>query len=127
MVVCLLSALQYHELTTQWPRAVWVARSQGAWAPEEPPVALRLVRMSGPALREGVEEHVVEKVPVKIFGPAKTVADCFKFRNKIGLDVAIEALRDYHRQQAGTMDELWHFADVCRVRTVIKPYMEAIV
>jgi len=127
VVVCLLSALQYHELTTQWPRAVWVARDQGAWEPADPPVALQLVRMSGPALHEGVEEHVIEHVPVKIFGPAKTVADCFKFRNKIGLDVAIEALRDYHRQQAGTMDELWHFATVCRVTTVIKPYMEAII
>jgi predicted transcriptional regulator of viral defense system len=126
-VVCLLSALQYHELTTQWPRAVWVARDQGAWTPEEPPVSLRLVRMSGPALHEGIEEHVIEKVPVKIFGPAKTVADCFKFRSKIGLEVAIEALRDFHRQQTGTMDALWHFAKVCRVTTVIKPYMEAIV
>ena len=125
-VVCLLSALQYHGLTTQWPRAVWVARDQGAWEPTDPPVALRLVRMSGPALREGVEEHVIEHVPVKIFDPAKTVADCFKFRNKIGLDVAIEALQDYYRQQAGTMDELWRFAEICRVTRVIRPYMEAI-
>jgi predicted transcriptional regulator of viral defense system len=86
---------------------------------------LRIVRFSGRALTEGVEVHEIEGVRVRVYGPAKTVADCFKYRNKIGLDVALEALRDYRRQHPAGMDELWHFAHICRVSNVMRPYLEA--
>ena len=87
---------------------------------------LRIVRMSGKALTEGVEQHQIEGVSVKIYNPAKTVADCFKYRNKVGLDVALEALRDYRRQHRAGMDELWYFANTCRVAKVMQPYLEAL-
>ena len=89
-------------------------------------VSLRTVRMSGAAYIEGIAEHDVEGVSVPIYTPAKTVADCFKFRNKIGLDIAIEALRDYVKN-GGSVDELWDYRDVCRVQTVIRPYLDTIV
>ena len=126
-VLCLLSALRFHDLTTQNPHEVWMAIGHKDRKPVMEHLALRIVRMSGPARREGIEKHTVEKVPVKVYSPAKTVADCFKFRSKIGLDVAIEALRDYHEKRVGSMDELWHYADTCRVQSVIRPYMEAVV
>lgn len=124
-VICLLSALRFHELTTQAPFEVWMAIGQKAWRPrvEYPP--LRIVRFSGAALREGVEEHVVEGVPVSVFSPAKTVADCFKYRNKVGLDVAIEALRECLRARRCSRDDLWYYGRVCRVHNVIRPYLEA--
>jgi hypothetical protein len=84
------------------------------------------MHLSGHALTSGVEEHRIEGVPVRVFNPAKTVADCFKFRNKIGLDVALEALRDYRRKHRSGMDELWRFAKVCRVTVVMRPYLEAL-
>jgi predicted transcriptional regulator of viral defense system len=124
-VVCLLSALRFHELTTQAPFEVWMAIAEKAWRPriEYPP--LRIFRFSGGALDEGVEKHVVEGVSISVFSPAKTVADCFKYRNKIGLDVAIEALRECLRDRRCSMDDLWHYAGVCRVRNVMRPYLEA--
>ena len=82
--------------------------------------------MSGKALTEGVEQHQIEGVSVKIYNPAKTVADCFKYRNKVGLDVALEALRDYRQKYRGGMDELWRYAKICRVERVIRPYLEAL-
>lgn len=124
--ICLLSALEFHDLTTQSPFDVWVAIGHKDRTPSLDAVSLRVVRMSGEAQNEGIEEHEVEGVTVPVYSPAKTVADCFKFRNRIGLDVAIAALRDYTRD-GESMDELWYFADVCRVRTVIRPYMEAVV
>jgi predicted transcriptional regulator of viral defense system len=126
-VICLLSALRVHGLTTQNPFDVWMAIGHKDREPTVDHLSLRVVRMSGAARTEGVEDHEIEGVSVPVYGPAKTVADCFKFRTTVGTDVAIEALRDFHRKRAGTMDELWHYADICRVRTVIKPYMEAIV
>ena len=87
---------------------------------------LRFVRFSVRALESGVEEHSIEGVLVRVYNPAKTVADCFKFRNKIGLDVALEALRDCRRQRICTNDDLWHYAKICRMTNVMKPYMEAI-
>ena len=84
------------------------------------------MRFSGPALTEGVEEVLIEGVTVKIYNPAKTVADCFKYRHKIGLDVAIEALKDCRQQQKCTVTELWHYAEICRVTAVIKPYLEVL-
>ena len=126
-VVCLLSALQFHGLTTQIPHEVWLAINRKAWRPNEPRLPMRIIRYSGPALETGIEEHRIENVPVKIYNPAKTVADCFKYRNKIGLDVALEALRDCRRQRKCTNDELWHYAKICRVANVMKPYLEAVV
>ena len=125
-VVCLLSALRFHGLTTQNPFEVWMAIDRRAWRPrvEHPP--LRLFHLSGPALREGVEEHDVGGVAVRVFSAAKTVADCFKFRNKIGADVAVEALRDYRRLHPKRLEAVWRFAEVDRVTRVILPYMEAV-
>lgn len=125
-VVCLLSALSFHELTTQAPFEVWLAIGEKAWRPrlEYPP--LRVVHFSKTALNAGVEEHQLEGVNVHVYSPAKTVADCFKYRNKIGLDVAIEALRECRRARHCTMDDLWHYAAICRVRNVMRPYLESL-
>lgn len=125
-VVCLLSALRFHDLTTQLPHEVWLAIGEKAWQPrvENPP--LRIVRFSSATLAAGVEEHDIEGVTVHVFTPAKTVADCFKYRNKIGLDVAIEALRECWRSRRCTMDELWEYSKVCRVQNVMRPYLESI-
>ena len=124
-VVCLLSALRFHGLTTQSPHEVWLAIGSKAWRPLVDRPTLRLARFSAPALEAGVEEHSIEGVIVHVYNPAKTVADCFKYRNKIGLDVALEALRDCRRQRRCTNDELWHYAKICRVANVMRPYMEA--
>ena len=126
-VVCLLSALRFHELTTQAPFEVWMAIETHARRPQVDAIPIRFVYMSGDAFRQGVEHHRIEGVSVPIYGMAKTVADCFKFRNKIGLDVAIEALRDYRRSPHFDVDELWRFAKICRVAGVMRPYLEAIV
>ena len=126
-VVCLLSALQFHDLTTQAPFQVWLAIDRKAWLPKEPQLPIRIVRFSGPALEEGIEEHIIEGVSVKVYNPAKTVADCFKYRNKIGLDVAMESLRECLRERKCKFDQLWEYAKVCRVSKIMKPYMEAMV
>ena len=125
-VLCLLSALRFHGLTTQAPSEIWLAIAWKARAPKKDTQPLRIVRMSGKALTEGVEQHQIEGVSVKIYNPAKTVADCFKYRNKVGLDAALEALRDYRRKHRGGMDELWRFAKICRVARVMRPYLEAL-
>jgi predicted transcriptional regulator of viral defense system len=122
--VCLLSALQYHGLTTQTPHEVWMLLASKDWAPRNPPVAIKVVRASGEALTAGVERHAIERVPVPVTVPAKTVADCFKYRNKIGLDVAIEALKDCLRLRRATAGELWRYAAICRVQNVMRPYIE---
>jgi len=126
-VICLLSALRFHDLTTQSPFEIWMAIDVKARAPKEEIIPLRIVRFSGKALTAGVETHSIEGVKVRVYNPAKTVADCFKYRNKIGLDVAIEALRDCWRKKAATSDEIWHYAKVCRVSRVIRPYLESLV
>jgi predicted transcriptional regulator of viral defense system len=125
-ILCLLSALNFHGLTTQNPHEVWVALDHKAWPPQLDAVRLRLVRFSGAALHEGVEEHRIEGVPLKVYNPAKTVADCFKFRHKVGLDVALEALRETWRARRATMDEFHHYARVCRVSNVMQPYLESL-
>ena len=124
-VICLLSALRLHGLTTQMPPAVWMAIDVKARRPGAAGPPLEVVRMSGPAFTQGIEERVLEGVRVRLYDPAKTVADCFKFRNKIGLDVALEALREYRRQNR-SLDELRRLARVCRVERVIRPYLEAL-
>src|SRR2546425_3941340 len=125
-VICLLSALRFHGLTTQNPSEVWLALDWKARAPKNGKLPLRIVRMSGKAFTEGLEEHQIETVNVRVYKPAKTVADCFKYRNKIGLDVALEALREYRRRYRGGMDELWSYAHICRVARVMRPYLEAL-
>ncbi len=125
-VVCLLSALQFHQLTTQLPREVWLAVDRRAWKPVSDGPPLRIVKFSGRALTEGVEQHRIEGTLVPIYCPAKTIADCFKYRNKIGLDVALEALRDGWRERKATMDDLWRYAKVCRVANVMRPYLQSV-
>lgn len=125
-VVCLLSALRFHDLTTQAPFEVWLAIENKALAPRLDYPPLRIVRFSGPALTEGVEEHLVDGVTVRVTEVAKTVADCFKYRNKIGLDVALEALREAWRTKRMTSDDLWYYAKVCRVANVMRPYLDSL-
>jgi predicted transcriptional regulator of viral defense system len=126
-VICLLSALQFHELTTQAPFEVWMAIGEKDRMPRVDSPPLRLVRFSGVALTNGVQKQAIEGVTVRVYGPAKTVADCFKYRNKVGIEVAIEALRDCLRQRKATSDELWEAAKVCRMTNVMRPYLEATV
>lgn len=125
-VLCLLSALVFHSLTTQNPASVWIALGRGARKPALTSPSLKVVRLSGPSLTAGIEQHRVEGVPVRVYSAAKTVADCFKFRNKIGLDVAMEALKDCVRQKKARVDEIYHYAKICRVSKVILPYMESL-
>ncbi len=125
-VVCLLSALRVHGLTTQSPHQVWLALPKHSWQPGATGLPLRFCWFSGPALTEGVESRHMEGVTVKVYSPAKTVADCFKYRRKIGLDVALEALSEARRERRCTVDEIMHFARICRVANVIRPYLEAL-
>lgn len=125
-VVCLLSALRVHGIGTQAPFEVWLAIPPHTSIPRLDQPALRVVRMSGPALTDGIEPIEIDGVQVPVFNAAKTVADCFKYRNKIGLDVALEALRDGWVQRRLTMDALWHYAAVNRVANVMRPYLESV-
>jgi predicted transcriptional regulator of viral defense system len=125
-LVCLLSALAFHGLTTQAPFEVWIAVDNKARAPQMPYPPLRIARFSGSALTEGVELHNIEGVPVKITSVPKTIADCFKYRNKIGLDVAMEALKEAWSAKRVSMDELWHYGQICRVQNVMRPYLEGL-
>ena len=127
VVFCLLTALRFHEMTTQSPFEVWIAIANNEHPPrlDDPP--LRTVRFSDSSLRYGVDVRTVEGVALRITSPAKTVADCFKFRNKVGLDVALDALRDALRERKATADELWRCARVNRVANVMRPYLEATV
>jgi predicted transcriptional regulator of viral defense system len=125
-VICLLSALRFHELTTQSPSEVWMAIGERARSPKLDNPQLRIVRFSTQTLGFGVVTHSVEGVTLPVFNPAKTVADCFKFRNKIGMDVALEALRECYREKKVSMNELWEAAKVCRVANVMKPYLESL-
>lgn len=125
-VVCLLSALRFHGIGTQLPHAVWMALEEKAWQPRVDHPPLRIVRFSGTAWTYGVERHVVEGVPVRVYSPAKTVADCFKYRNKIGVDVAVEALRETLRDRRATPDELMRAAAACRMSRVMTPYLQAL-
>lgn len=125
-VICLLSALAFHEIGTQLPSDVWIARGRGTWDPRVDYPPIRVVRFSGEALVAGVETHTLEGRKVKIYGIAKTIADCFKFRNKIGLDVALEALTDAWRHRRFRMDELDRYSRICRVQNIMRPYLEAL-
>jgi predicted transcriptional regulator of viral defense system len=125
-IVCLLSALRVHNLTTQSPFEVWLAIPNKARAPKLAYPPLRIVRFSGAALTEGIEDHQIDGVTVRVTSVERTVADCFKFRNKIGVDVAMEALREAWMGKRVHMDELWRCATLCRVANVMRPYMESL-
>lgn len=125
-VVCLVSALAFHQLTDQLPRQVWIAIGQKDWAPKGHGVPVRLVRFTDRLLTEGIEFHTIEGVPVKVFGVAKTIADCFRYRNKIGLSVAIEGLQEALRQRKTTPSEMFRQAERGAIATVIRPYLEAL-
>jgi predicted transcriptional regulator of viral defense system len=126
-VICLISALAYHQLTTQIPHEVHVALPIDAEKPrlEYPP--LRFFWLSRKSYSAGIEIHELDGISVKIYGIEKTIADCFKFRNKIGLDVALEALRDYRNREGFNIETLLYYARIIRVERIIKPYLEAIV
>jgi predicted transcriptional regulator of viral defense system len=125
-VICLLSALSFHGVGTQLPADVWLAIHRRARRPALRYPRLRVVRFGGKALEEGVETHRIEGQSVRIYGVAKTLADLFKYRNKIGMDVVLEALRDAWRNRRFTMDDIDHYARVCRVERVMRPYLESL-
>ena len=125
-VICLISALAFHELTTQVPHQVHIAVGRDSRIPriDYPPV--RVFRFSERTFRAGIEFHRVDNVTVRVYGPEKTVADCFKYRNKIGLDTAVEALQLYQGRRRARLDELLRFAGLCRVKNIMRPYLEAL-
>ncbi|MCK9214888.1 MAG: type IV toxin-antitoxin system AbiEi family antitoxin domain-containing protein [Rhodoferax sp.] len=126
-VLCLLSALQFHGIGTQMPHEVWVALPQGTQTPALDYPKLRITRLRGTAYSEGIETVTEHGAPIRVYSVAKTVTDCFKFRNKIGLDVALEALKDAWNKRKITMSEITHFAKINRVEKVMQPYLEAVV
>ena len=125
-VFCLLTALQFHELTTHIPRKVWIAKPKGSHVPKLAYPPLHMVQFTGAAFTEGIEVVYQDSVPLRMYSVAKTIADCFKHRNKIGIDVALEALKVSRSEDKASVDELWHFAKICRVANVMRPYMEMI-
>lgn len=125
-VFCLLTALQFHELTTQLPRQVWIAMPRGSHVPRIAYPPIKMVQMTGDAYAEGIETVERDGVNLRVYGVAKTVADCFKHRNKVGLDVALEALKDVRAKRRATTDDLWCYAKICRVANIMRPYLEAL-
>lgn len=125
-VICLLTALRFHGLGTQNPKKVWLAIDRKAALPRLKYPPLRIVRFAKPAMTQGVEERRIQGVSVRLTSPARTVVDCFKYRNKIGLDVALEALRACRRRKDCKLDEIWKYATLQRVARVMKPYLEAL-
>jgi predicted transcriptional regulator of viral defense system len=125
-IICLLSALRFHGIGTQAPHEVWLALDRKARKPTSLPARVRIVRFSGAMLTYGVETHAILDVPVRVTSPARTVVDCFRYRSKLGIDVALEALRDAVRSRKATVDEIMRAAGVCRARTVVKTYLEAL-
>jgi predicted transcriptional regulator of viral defense system len=125
-VFCLLTALQFHGLTTQLPRQVWIALPRGSHTPRIDYPPLKMVQYATQSFQAGIEIHTREGTEIRVYSAAKTVADCFKHRQRVGLDVALEALRDAWTQRKVSADDLWHFASLNRVANVMRPYMEAI-
>jgi predicted transcriptional regulator of viral defense system len=125
-VICLLSALRFHHLTTENPAEVWIALPKGSRPPRSGKAKLRVLRFSDPMMSEGIEKHVIEGVSVQVYSIAKTVVDCFRFRHRIGVNVAVEALRDAWQSKRTTGDELWRFAKICRVLNVMRPYFDSL-
>jgi predicted transcriptional regulator of viral defense system len=126
-IACLISALQFHGLTLQMPSAVWMAIERTAWKPNISYPPIRFVRFSGWAMTEGVERYPIQSGRVRLTDPARTIVDCFRYRNKIGIDVAMEGLREGIRQRKCTPDQLWQYAKKARVWTVMRPYVETVV
>jgi predicted transcriptional regulator of viral defense system len=126
-VICLISALQFHEMTLQMPSSVWMAIDRTAWLPRIARPRMKFVRFSGEALTNGVTRHHIEGVDVPITSPARTIVDCFRYRSKVGLDVAMEGLREGLRNRLCTPDELWQFAQKGRIWSVMRPYVETMV
>lgn len=126
-VICLVSALSFHDLTTQVPHSVWIAIPRDSRPPriDYPPISW--VEFSGSAYSSGIDVHPLDGTEIRVYGPEKTLADCFKYRNKIGMDVVLEALNFYMRGDKRDIDGLLHFAGICRVSNVMKPYLEALV
>jgi predicted transcriptional regulator of viral defense system len=125
-IICLISALQFHALTLQMPSAVWMAIERTAWKPNISYPSIRFVRFSGWALTEGVEHYTVQSGKIRLTSPARTIVDCFRYRNKIGTDIAIEGLREGIRQRKCSADQLWRYAKKARVWTVMRPYVETV-
>ncbi len=125
-VFCLLTALQFHELTTQLPRQVWIALPKGSHAPKLDYPAIKMIQYTGDAYTQGVEVHRRDKADLRVYSAAKTIADCFKHRNRIGLDVVLEALREARNKKKAGADDLWRYAKICRVSNVMRPYLEAV-
>ena len=125
-IVCLLTALVFHDIGTQSPHEIWIALDRKARKPSKPPARVRVVRFSGPMLTYGVIERSALGVAFRVTSPARTVVDCFRYRNKFGLDMALEALQDALMRRIATVDEIERAAEMCRVRTVMRPYMQAI-
>jgi len=124
-VICLISALSYHEMTTEIPHEIYLALPRGAEPLRLDYPPLRIFWFSGTAFTDGVEQHDIDGIPVKVYNPEKTLADCFKYRNKIGFDVVLEALKFYRQRKRRKIDELMRYARVCRVEKVMRPYLEA--
>ena len=124
-IMCLLTALHFHNIGTQSPHAIWIALDRKARKPARPPARVRIVRFSGAMLTYGVLRHSALGVPFRITSPARTVVDCFRYRKKFGLDIALEALDDALRSGVAKADEIVRAAEVCRVRTVMQTYLEA--
>lgn len=124
-VICLISALAYHELTTEIPHEIYLALPRGSEPPRLDYPPLRIFWFSGPAFADGIEQRDVDGIPVKVYNPEKTLADCFKYRNKIGLDVALEALKFYRQRKRFQADSLMQYARICRVEKIMRPYLEA--
>lgn len=125
-VICLLSALQFHELTSQMPYEVWIAIEKGCYYPRNLEDQVRLIQLSGTNFSSGIEKHDENGIEIHVYSPAKTVVDCFRFRNKLGVDIAIEALRDCIRQKKATADEIWEYARRCRMTRIMRPYLETV-
>ncbi len=124
-VICLITALAIHELTTQIPHSIDIALPPGSWTPRLPRIPIRVYRFSGSSMTEGIETRSLEGVALRVFNPEKTLADCFKFRNKIGIDVVTEALQKYRTRRRQDLNALMRYAEIDRVSRVIRPYIEA--
>ena len=125
-VFCLLTALQFHELTTQLPRQVWIAMPRGSHVPRIAYPPIKMVQMTGDVYSEGIETVERDGAKLRVYCAAKTVADCFKHRNKVGLDVALEALKDVRTKRKASADDLWRYAKLVRIANIMRPYMEAV-
>lgn len=125
-ILCLLTALSYHQIGTQMPRQVWIGIPHKAREPRLPEVELRIVRFSGASLRYGVETVHLDGVPARITNPARTVVDCFRFRRRVGRAVALEALKEALAEGKATVTQIWRTAEMCRAKTLIEPYLVAL-